>query len=93
MGDIGKETHVHGVQTFLLLFLYLCLTCSPTGQNHATGIAVEIISQGYRQCEIDAPGPPGVGRSRLYDNIDGAFVAHRLIAGTVGGAYAQGIVP
>ena len=91
MGDIGEETHVHGVHTLLLLLLHLCLTCCPTGLHQATTILIDIRCQQTSQYEIDEPCPPRPGRSRFYHDLYSPLVADRLVVGTVGGTYAEGV--
>ena len=92
MGDIGEEAHVHLVGAQLLLFLHLSLTRSTTGVDDATGIAVEVISQGRGEGEVDEPGPPRIGWGRGDHHADGPFVAVDLVAGNVGGAQTEGIM-
>ena len=91
VGDIREETHIHLVRAQLLLLLHLCLTGSTTGRHHATGVAVEIPREGSSEGEIDAPGPPRVGGSRLYGHTQGALVGDDLVAGVVGGFHAESV--
>ena len=93
MGDIGEETHVHGIHTLLLLLLYLCLTSSTTGCHHTTGVAVEVIGEGSGEGDIDEPGPPRIDGCRFHHHPDGALCAARLVVGIVGRTYTEGIVP
>ena len=76
MGDIGKETYLTG--------------CA-TGRDHATGVVVEIGCQQTSQQQIDEPRPPGPGWRRGDQDTDCALVADRLVVGTVGGTYAEGV--
>ena len=92
MGDIGEEAHVHLVGAQLLFFLHLSLTGSTAGVNQTTGIAIEIPDEGRGQSQIDDPSPPRIGRGRFDHHADGALVIVEFVAGSVGGAQAEGIV-
>ena len=92
MGDIGEEAHVHLVGAQLLLLLHLRLTGCTTGVDDTTGIAVEVISQGRGEGEVDEPSPPGEGGGWSNDDAQGALFGICLIAGTIGGLHTEGVM-
>ena len=93
MGDVGEETHVHGVQPFLLLLLHLRLTGRTASHHQAACVMIEIRCQQTSQYEIDEPCPPRPGGGRLHHHLHRTLVADRLVAGTVGGAQSEGVAP